>query len=177
MNSVKIRLRAVEPEDVDFMLECESDPSACKWSDYTAPLSRQQLLTYALTYDADAFSAGQLRLIAVSGEGEMVGIVDFYDISAKDSKAKIGLTINPRQRRRGYGKQALLAAIDYARNILGLNQLTSKVSTQNSEALRLFVEVGFRQVAILPDWHRIGSDFHDFALLTFPLTNPLTPEI
>ena len=63
MENRKLRLRALEPEDAEMMYEAESDPAAWRYSDYLAPMSREMLREYALTYDADPLRSGQLRLI------------------------------------------------------------------------------------------------------------------
>lgn len=161
----KVRLRAVEPEDVDFMLECESDSYSAMWSDFRAPFSRNQLAAYALTYDADPFSAGQLRLIVDAGEP--VGILDVYDINQKDSRAFIGICIHPDFRKRGLASESLESLKCFNSVQLGLDQLLAKVSVENSAGLRLFQKAGFSKIALLPRWHRIGTRFHDFLLLSF----------
>lgn len=160
-----IRLRAVEPEDVDFMFECEREPDALKWSDLRAPLSRQQLLTYALTYEADPFKAGQLRLIIENKENrEPVGILDLYEISQNDSRAFIGILISRKFRKKDYATAALEELMTFNKNILGLNQLNVKVAKVNTPALNLFKKAGFKLIAILPEWHRTGGELLDFIL-------------
>lgn len=161
----EVRLRAVEPSDVDFMLECENDEEGAKWSDYRAPLSRAMLESYAVSYDADPFKAGQLRLIIENAAGTPVGILDFYEISLMNLRAFVGITVHPRARRKGYGHAAILKALLYARRRLGLNQLDAKVALSNLPSLSLFEKAGFAKGGLLPRWHRIGNVFEDFQLL------------
>lgn len=167
----QVTLRAVEPEDVDFMLECESDSDISFWTDYQAPLSRHQLMEYALNYDADPFSAGQLRLIIETSENngkkEKTGILDLYGISVKDSRAFVGICIHPAHRNGGIGTSSLETLKEYNRLKLGLDQFTAKIASDNSAALRLFEKSGFRKIATLPKWHRVGNRFYDFFLLSF----------
>lgn len=165
----EIRLRAVEPEDVDFMLECESDREAATWSDYRAPFSRHQLMSYALTYDADPFGAGQLRLIAQTSGGLTVGIADLYELDPQDLRAYVGITIHPDHRRHGYGLKTLESLISYSRDRLGLRMLAAKISEQNPAALAIFRSAGFLPLCLLPHWHKIGSHHHNIHLLHLPL--------
>lgn len=170
--SDKIKLRAVEPEDVEFIFETEADKNADKWSDNVAPLSKSQILSYALTYDADPFSAGQLRLIAHDPiEKVDIGIIDLYEISGKDRRAYVGITVNPAFRRHGYALKMLHEIIELSKSKLGLKQLLAKVSVENTIALDLFVKAGFKKIALLPSWHRIGDRYHDFHLLNFRLAD------
>lgn len=164
-----IRLRALEPEDTDFVMECEADSEAAKWSDYTAPLSRNQILNYALTYDADPFAAGQLRLILEKEDGMPAGIIDLYNISAKDGKAYVGITIHPDLRRKGYAAEGLKETFAFCNDRLGLKNLVAKISTKNMGATRLFEQAGYKKIAFLPSWHKLGNEFHDFNLFTSAL--------
>ncbi len=61
-DSTAITLRAVEPTDVDCLYIWENDPSLWPHGSTRAPLSRFQLSEYATGYDADPYSARQLRL-------------------------------------------------------------------------------------------------------------------
>lgn len=167
MSLNEIRLRAIEPEDVDFMFECDNDEQARIWTDYAAPISRRQLLEYALGYEADPFKCGQLRMIAENEDRLPVGIIDFYEISLKDLRGMIGIYVLPQFRREGVGSKMLEKAINYATGSLGLKSIAAKISTKNLAALSLFVKCGFKEIATLPAWHRIGPDFHDINLMLY----------
>lgn len=161
-------LRAVEPEDADWLFECDNDPECRIWTDYVAPLSRQQLLEYALTYDADPFRSRQLRLVAEirdpDNTGHSLGIVDIYDIDQKNQRAFIGIYIIPQMRRMGYGTRVMAETIDYAKRFLALKKMVAKVSVHNGEAIKLFQKCGFSKIAVLPEWQLIDCEFHDILL-------------
>lgn len=161
-----IKLRAVEPCDVDFMFDCENDPEAARWTDYRAPLSRRQLLDYAVNYDADPFAAGQLRLIIETSDGQPVGILDIYEINEKDSRGYVGICVHKDERRSGIASAAIRELMEYNRQTLGLGQLVAKVAVVNVAARNLFVKEGFEKIATLPRWHRMGTSFHDIDLFS-----------
>ncbi len=164
----KLILRALEPEDADFMYEVEQDPAAWEYSDYVAPLSREMLRHYALTYDADPFRSGQLRLI-VEYQGKPIGIADLFDISAKHLRGDTGIYILPENRGKELGVETLLALKDYCRNRLGLHQIVANISKLNASALRCFDKAGFRETGIRPDWWRTPDGYEDVAMLTLKL--------
>lgn len=163
-NADILLLRAVEPEDADFMLECEADRDSSKWNDCRAPMSKSQLLTYALTYDADPFASRQLRLIVQKGEVS-IGILDLYEISERDSRAFVGICIHPLFRKKGYGLKTLNLLRLFNEEKLGLDRIFAKVSSDNPAALALFDKAGYTRIALLPRWHKLGLKFHDFFLL------------
>lgn len=165
MKEHPIRLRAVEPEDVDMMYECENDKSAWYTSDTTAPLSYHLLKRYAETYMADPWGEGQLRLIAENAKtGEIVGIADFFELSQQHCRGYAGIYIRPQFRKKGIGKSVLETMIDYAFVNLQLHHLAAHISTENIEGIRLFESCGFKKAGVLKDWHRSGGNFIDISV-------------
>lgn len=154
-----IRLRALEPEDVSFLFEIENDPDLWFYSDRIAPLSRQQLADYALSYDADPIRAGQIRLIAETvDEGEACAIVDLYDIDVRNSRAFVGIVTAPSRRRKGLSLRALHLLADYSRSFLQLQELAAKIPSVNTASARLFAKAGYVCEATLNDW--LNQDGH-----------------
>lgn len=153
LHSQRLHLRALEPSDADFMYEVENDAQAWRYSDTIAPLSRRILRDYALTYDADPFTAGQLRLIITQeGNNQPVGIVDLYDVSQRHQRAFIGIYICKEFRGKGYADETLGLIEDYAHNNLHLHQLGSKVEEHHSTAEKLFRNRGYELKGILDEW-------------------------
>lgn len=168
-NDLTIHLRAVEPEDWSFMYEAERDPAAEEYSAQNAPLSKELLKQYALTYDADPFRSGQLRLIIEDKEKNPIGIADIYDISPRHARAECGIYIIPSERRKGYAKETLMRVIQLASSNLGLKQLTATISEDNAAALSVYRSVGFIQTGTRPKWWRNSSGFHDVKILNVEL--------
>jgi hypothetical protein len=63
LDEEKLRLRALEPGDVDFLLAMENDSSVWKVSNTLAPYSRFQIEQYVLNAPNDVFTNRQLRLM------------------------------------------------------------------------------------------------------------------
>lgn len=154
----ELNLRALEPEDADMMFEAENDEAAWKYSDYLAPLSRELLRQYALTYDADPLRSGQLRLI-IEKDDTSIGILDLFDISPRHLRADTGIYLLPEYRSKGFGVKALKAAKEYCRVRLGLHQLTSTVAHANESAKRCFEKAGFKATGFRPDWMRTPEGY------------------
>ena len=159
-----IRLRALEPEDADFMYEAESDPEAWKYSDYLAPLSKEVLRQYALTYDADPLRSGDLRLI-IEVDSTPAGIIDLFEISARHLRADTGIYIIPSFRRKNVATRVLELTKDYCRTRLGLHQLTASVSEHNAAAMRCYKKAGFSLTGSRPDWLRTPDGYETVCLL------------
>lgn len=152
-----IFLRPVEPKDVDFMWRVESDSTQWIQNSMLAPLSKENLVQYALNYDADPYRAGQLRLIVskkndISDKIEDIGIADLFNISPQNLTAKIGIYILPEFRDGGMGLRTLNLLEDYSRCLLNLRSLCAEIVDCNSASIMLFQKAGYKYIGSLADW-------------------------
>lgn len=176
-DTIKIQLRAVEPSDADFMYEVENDAAAWRYSDTIAPLSRRILREYALNYDADPFSAGQIRLIITDAVNNTpVGIIDLYDISQRHLRAFVGIYICKDFRGKGYAQEALHQIEYYAKTTLHLNTLGAKIEDGHEHATKLFEENGFTKCGCLPNWLSAPDGKYSDMLLYIKLLTKPTEE-
>lgn len=153
LHSSRLHLRALEPSDADFLYEVENDAEAWRYSDTVAPLSRKVLREYALTYDADPFSAGQLRLLIVEEDSNTpVGVIDLYEVSQRHLRAFIGIYICKGQRGKGYAEEAIRLVAGYAHNTLHLHQLGAKIEEGHPISEKLFTDLGFTCRGRLEEW-------------------------
>ena len=155
-----VRLRAVEPADIDFIEKCENATELWEVSGATAPLSRRIVEEYVEGYSADIFRDGQLRLmIADVASGRTVGIIDLFDFAPFEGRAAVGIIIDADCRRSGYARQALSALIAYARNYIGMHQLYAHVPEGNEASRALFEKAGFSETGQLKDWQKVGREY------------------
>lgn len=188
MERGEVRLRALEPEDVDRLYIWENDRDMWPFGGTRAPLSRHQLWEYATNYDANPFAAGQLRLIiehatapdnvipqnSQSSQSSQssynsqnsqpspipCGVIDLYDIDPVNSRAMVGIMVAPQWRSRGIATRALELVGEYCRDTLGLATIASEVASDNLPSIRLFGgKAAYRQVGERPSWYRRGDRF------------------
>ncbi len=150
-----VTLRALEPEDVDFLFDLENDPDLWAVSDVLpAPISRYALREYLRHAAASLAEVGQMRLIISNEEARSVGTLDLFDYSALHQRAGVGITILRSERRRGYAQAALQHLLVYAQQALRLHQLYCTVAEDNRASIKLFEHAGFRHVGVRHDWLR-----------------------
>lgn len=165
LSNEDLTLRAVEPSDAQAMWEVETDSSQWVANSMSAPLSRLNLFEYAQNYDANPFSAGQLRLIVeLKNQNRPIGIVDLYEISAQNRTSMLGIYILPQYRRQGYATRSIRILEDYCRNILNLRILGAKISEQNRASINLFKSLKFVNTGFLPGWLLNGKQTQNILL-------------
>lgn len=158
MIRAELRLRAVEPEDLELLYRIENDPDLWEVSRATGPYSRYQLKQYITQNQNDFFVDHQLRLmIEVSGVEGPVGMLDFCDYSPLNRRAEVGIVIDAVHRAKGIGLRTLRWAEHHAFGCLGLHQLYAFVAVDNTASLRLFEAAGYERSAVLRDWVRTAA--------------------
>ena len=167
----KIYLRALEPEDLDFVYAIENDETIWEVSNTQTPYSKFLIRKYLQNAHQDIYEAKQLRLaICKNDTFESIGLIDLFDFDARNKRAGIGIIIqNQNNRSEGYGKEAIGLLINYAFQKLELHQLFANIGTENEASLNLFITFGFQKIGIKKEWNLLKGKFHDEAI--FQLIN------
>jgi len=154
-----IRLRAVEPEDLELLYLWENEEANWKQSNTLVPYSRYTLKRYITGSRKSIYETGQLRLmIDALPEGRTVGTIDLYEFDHFHNRAAIGILIaNPDERKKGYASASLTCLTEYAFGTLGLHQLWCNILESNIESMNLFMHHGFTLCASRKEWIRSGS--------------------
>ena len=157
-----IRLRALEPDDLDFLYALENDRDVWGVSDTLAPVSRHALREYLAHATTDFYVVRQLRQVVITEiEGLPVGVIDLFEYDPLHQRAGVGITVLASERRHGYARQALELLKEYARTVLRLHQVYATVGAGNGASIRLFRTAGFRRVGTRRAWLRTADNWED----------------
>jgi len=155
-----IRLRALEPEDLDFLYELENNTDLWEISGTLVPYSRQVLKLYLENAHRDIFEVKQLRLCITDSEGRRLGLIDLFDYDPKHRRAGLGVVISREgDRNKGYGKEAIELLCNYAFHALGLHQIYINVREDNKASIKLFEKLLFTKVGVKRDWLLSAGEF------------------
>lgn len=162
-----IYLRALEPEDIDFVHAVENDETIWEVSNTQTPYSRFLIKRYLENAHQDIFEAKQLRLaICKNSNFRAVGLIDLFEFDPRNNRAGIGIMIkNETDRNEGIGSESLQLLINYAFTHLNLHQLFANIDTNNNPSLRLFSKFGFQEIGIKKDWNLVHGVYRDEVLL------------
>jgi len=161
-----ITLRALEPEDLEFVLEVENNESIWHLSNTQTPFSRFVIKQYLENAHKDIFEVKQLRLVISDNNEAPLGLIDLFNFDFKNKRAGVGILIKDTSNRdKGYGFEALHLLINYSFKYLGLHQLYCNISEDNKASLKLFTKVGFEKVGLKKDWNFNNGKFNNEYLL------------
>lgn len=158
-----IYLRALEPEDLEFLYNIENNEEIWEVSNTQTPYSRFLIRQYLENAQEDIYEAKQLRLaICAFGSVEAIGLIDLFDFDPKNKRAGIGIVIAQKEKRgKGVGKEALELLVNYAFQQLQLHQLYANIGSENEISLKLFTTFGFQKIGVKKDWNFTQGRFQD----------------
>lgn len=161
MKEPDILLRALELEDLDFLYQIENDDRLWELGVSNVPYSRRVLLDYISNASADIYVDNQVRLIVENSRNEQVGIVDLTDFDPRHRRAELGIVIKKEFQGKGYAKASVVRLLQYARNILHLQQIYAIVGVRNQKAAKMLQSVGFEGDNVLKQWLCCQDGYED----------------
>lgn len=157
-----IYLRALEPEDLEFVHEVENTEDFWEISATRVPYSRYMIKMYLENSHRDIYEVKQLRLMICNHDGDRLGMIDLFDLDPKDRRAAIGiLLVREENRRKGYGSEVIALISNYCFSHLGLHQVYANVTADNFASIALFEKNNFTKVGVKKDWVLINGKFKD----------------
>lgn len=163
MKYQKIRLRALEPEDLELLYDWENNDSYWIISNTVSPFSKYTLKRYLENSHKNIYETGQLRLMIDHVlDKKTIGTIDIFDFDPFHKRAGLGILIaNETYRRQGYASMSLKCLIEYCFKTLQLHQLYCNILANNSESMDLFKKQGFIQTGIKKDWIKTSDGYLD----------------
>lgn len=168
LESENVKLRAIEPSDIDILYQWENNMEIWHVSNTLAPFSRYALKRYVQNAQLDIYQTKQLRLIIELkiNSPAPIGLVDLFDFDPFNRRAGVGILIaSTSDRRKGIATEALNILVDYAFGTLGLNQLYCDIPSSNTTSLQLFKKCEFSPIGTKKRWLKIGDDWDDVVML------------
>ncbi len=157
-----IRLRALEPEDLNFIHRIENDETIWELSATQTPYSKFVIKRYLENAHKDIFEVKQLRLVIEGPGEESIGLIDLFDFDARNMRAGVGILIEQdKHRNKGYGAEALQLLCNYSFKRLNLHQLYANIASDNTGSIKLFGKLGFEKVGVKKDWNFQMGSFKD----------------
>lgn len=156
-----IKLRALEPEDLEILYKWENNTSLWIHGNTLSPYSKLALRQYIEdSLSSDIYQAKQLRMMIVAqDDNRVIGTVDLYDFDVRNQKAGIGILIDEKEQNKQYATQAIELITKYCFSFLGIHQLYAFISIENTASIRVFEKCGFEKCGILKDWVRSEKEY------------------
>jgi len=164
-----LKLRALEPTDLELLYEWENNPQIWEVSNTLSPYSKYILHQYIENSNRDIVESKQLRLIIELSSkefGEPIGTIDLFDIDLYNKRAGIGILIAKEvHRNKGYAGEALTLIEEYALKHLHIRQIHCKINEDNLPSLKLFQRMGYVITGQLKQWKFTSNGWKNVYIL------------
>ncbi|MBD1577196.1 MULTISPECIES: spermidine N1-acetyltransferase [Vibrio] len=144
--SDSIRIRALEKDDLRFIHSLNNNRSVMS---YWFEEPYESFMELESLYVKHIHDLNERRFIAENGDREHVGLVELVEINYIHRTAEFQIIIAPYFQGRGYAREIIDRAVNYAFKILNVNKLYLQVSDENEKAVYLYESFGFKQEGLL----------------------------
>jgi [ribosomal protein S5]-alanine N-acetyltransferase len=144
---VKVRLRALQLEDIDAVLEWALEQEFCEANDWVFPSDPERLRahwTRLIETPREDF-----KRLAIALEERTIGYADLALIDWQERRASFGIAIAREHWGRGFAARGGALLLEYGFETLGLERIVAEVHASNERSLRLMQRLGFRQEGVL----------------------------
>ena len=156
-----INLRALEPDDLNFLFSAENNELFWEISGTQLPYSKYVLKKYLENAHQDIYEAKQYRFVISDFDNNPVGMIDLFDFNPLNKRVGIGILLLPQHQNKGYGSEALEMIIDYAFTYLDVHQIFANITSENTKSIKLFEKYHFKKVGVKKDWIYSNPNFKD----------------
>jgi ribosomal-protein-alanine N-acetyltransferase len=164
----RLRLRPVCVEDTEAMHACFANPEAMRFWDRPVHTKRAETERTIRRFVKSRPSLCRFWAVADADTDGCLGMVNYHEAHLPGRRATIGYMIHPAHQRRGIGREAVSALLDYCFGDLDLHRIQSFIHPENTGSRRLVETFGFRCEGVLRDNLRVGDVWRDdmlYALL------------
>ena len=160
LSIMNLKLRALEPNDLELVYEVENDKSLWVYSNTSSPFSRHTLKKFIENSHLDIIEHKQLRLVIADDE-QSYGFIDLYDYDFINRRVGLGVIIFKKYRSKGIGLSSLQLTENYLLEHVPIHQVYANISSKNKESISLFEKSGFVNIGLKKDWIFYNNKFND----------------
>ncbi|CAM4479204.1 GNAT family N-acetyltransferase [Paenibacillus phoenicis] len=156
LESERLVLRRLLPEDAEAMFRCMSDPAVRAFTE----LNPGKLLFPGRLYRYFEESYRVLRdlhfAVIRKAEGDWIGLCSLQHWDVEGQTARLGYLISPAHWNQGYATEAAASVLDFAFETLGLGCVEARCSPDNPASERVLRKCGLREAGRLSPAGRRG---------------------
>lgn len=140
----RIRLRAVEPEDAEFVFKSNLNSETARVLDFVwPPQSIVATRDWAQRMATAEFKDDKLFLVMEDNEGHTVGMISTHGMNRRVGYFSYALSVNVESRGHGYASEAIVLLLRYYFAELGYQKATATVYEYNPASIKLHEKLGF----------------------------------
>lgn len=166
MQGLKVRLRALEPDDANVLYDWENDPQTWEAGSRKWPISLADVKALIEHSDLDIWQTRQARFMIDSVDTALtVGCIDIFDFDPLNMHCSIGVYIEPVSRGSGFASEAVTLIESFVRNVLMVHSVNVTIAADNQSSIALFSSAGYVRAGVMRQNIRRARTFVDEVLM------------
>jgi RimJ/RimL family protein N-acetyltransferase len=166
--------------DKVYLKPAKGDDIAATWHWFllSDPLKQglepQSVITAAEAAEAfvrrDKSPAAETFVAVRSKDDTPIAIIAYKDLNSLNRTAELEITVDPDERRKGLGSDAVKLLGRYLFLYRSMNRLYASISALNEPARAMLEKLGFRRDGVLRQHHFYNGEYHDvyvYSMLRF----------
>lgn len=165
MRGERVGLAVLEKEDLPYFKKWLNDPRLSLFMrEFDQMLADENVLEW---YDESIHDDAQIDFAVVSMEsGKLLGACSIVNIDKRNETGEARIFIgNPKFWNQGYGREAMVLLLDYAFNVINLNNVRLSVNEINDRAVRAYKKIGFKEAGRLRKARVVGRAEYDLIIM------------
>jgi RimJ/RimL family protein N-acetyltransferase len=161
-----VRLRPMEPEDVDRYYEWINDEEVKEFLSSRYYFSRAAEAEWLKEHVSSPLSFTNLSFAMDTLDGRHIGSIGLGDASPHHRRAELGIAIGDKEFwSRGYGTDAICTLLRFAFDEINLHRVHLKVDERNMRAIACYRKCGFVEEGHLRDDRYARGSYHDSLIM------------
>lgn len=165
----KVYLRPATAEDIAAMHYWRTIEEPLRHSWRAEPISSAGEAAEQFKQAGASLTRQQFAIVTTKGE-ELVGQIGYDDLNPLNRSAQLKMIIDPEERKKDYGAEALRLLCAYLFRQRDLNKMLVWVSALHEDVIRDLETVGFDRDGTMRQHHFFDGDYYDvyiYSLLRF----------
>lgn len=158
----RLQLRELSPRVYDYLFSNFSDVYIKKFFGFT---SKEDFIQEKYRYEEGlkTFNKSYFYFHMIEkSTGLVIGSIGYHTWYTQHDRAELFYNIrNEADRRKGYGKEALLPVISYGFNDMNLHRIEAMLSAANIPSVKLMEYAGFIKEGVLKEHYRVDQVYED----------------
>nr|WP_294947830.1 GNAT family N-acetyltransferase [uncultured Mucilaginibacter sp.] len=171
INTPRLTMRALNLTDAEAAFAMRSNPEVMKYIDRPPAKSIDEAISWInLIHDLHQKNEGVLWVLSLHNSDDMIGSIGIWQIDKINQRAEIGYMLNTQHQGKGYMQEALIEAIKYAFEGIGLHSIEANVNPGNQASIKLLERTGFVREAYFKENYYYDGKFLDSAIYSLITT-------
>jgi ribosomal-protein-alanine N-acetyltransferase len=162
LETERLRLRNLRPEDASDIFEYASDPEVTRHVRFVTHKTLEDTAAFLqLTEKGQREGSTVVWAITLKATGKMIGTCGLLAIAREHRRAELGYALNRSYWGKGCASEAARAVVAHGFKAMNFNRIEAHVSPDHTPSQRVLEKCGMRPEGILRQHEMIKGRWHD----------------